>query len=152
VRWKARTYDDTDASPVIAGEFVYAAAEERASYLYCFTRDTGREVWRYSGNPSGYWSTPAFAGERPYVGRDDTFLHCVDAKTGQGIWTFRTGAAVDGKVVFGSRDANLYCVDAASGREIWRVALDGRINSSPCIVRGYIWIGSATGWIYCFGP
>ena len=25
-------------------------------------------------------------------------------------------------------------------------------NASPCIVGGYIWIGSATGWIYCFGP
>lgn len=159
VRWKARTDDDTDASPVIAGAFVYAAAEEQASHLYCFTRDTGREVWRYSGNPRGYWSTPAFAGDRIYVGGDDALLHCVDARNGQGIWTFRTGAAVwsspavvDGKVVFGSRDASLYCVDAASGREIWRVALDGRINSSPCIVGGYIWIGSATGWFYCFGP
>jgi outer membrane protein assembly factor BamB len=159
VRWKARTNDDTDASAVIAGEFVYAASEERVSHLYCFAREDGREVWRYSANRMGFWSTPACANGRIYVGGDDTNLHCVDAKTGEGIWTFKTGGAVwsspavvDGKVVFGSRDFNLYCVDAQSGREIWRVQADGRIISSPCIVGGHIWIGTATGWFYCLGP
>lgn len=159
VRWKTRTHDDTDASPVVAGEFVYAAAEEKASHLYCFARDTGHEVWRYSANPKGFWSTPAVVGDRIYVGGDDTLLHCVDAKSGKGIWTFKTGAevwsspsVVDGQVIFGSRDGHLYNVDAASGREIWRQAVDGRIISSPCIVGGHIWIGSATGWFYCFGP
>jgi outer membrane protein assembly factor BamB len=114
VRWKARTNDDTDASVTIAGDFVYAASEEKVSHLYCFARDTGREIWRYSANRAGYWSTPAHANGRIYVGGDDTNLHCVDAKTGQGIWTFKTGGAVwsspavvDGKVVFGSRDFNL---------------------------------------------
>jgi len=159
VRWKTRTHDDTDASPVIAGEFVYAAAEEKASHLFCFARDTGREVWRYSENPLGFWSTPAVVGDRIFVGGDDQKLHCVDAATGKGVWRFETGGAVwcspsvvDGKVVFGSRDGLLYILDAASGREIWRQALDGRIISSPCIVDGYIWIGTATGWFYCFGP
>ena len=60
-------------------------------------------------------------------------------------------AVVDGKVVFGSRDFNLYCVDAQSGGKIWRVRADGRIISSPCIVGGYIWVGTATGY-FCFGP
>lgn len=159
VKWKANTHDDTDASPVCANGFVYAAAEEKASNLYCFEREKGREVWRYTANKAGYWSTPAVVGNRLWVGGDDRLLHCVDARSGALVWQFRTGAAVwsspavvDGKVVFGSRDANLYCVDAESGREVWRLALDGRIISSPCIVGGLIWIGSATGWIYCIGP
>lgn len=159
VRWKTRTHDDTDASPVVAGAFVYAAAEEKAPYVFCFERETGREVWRYADNPKGYWSTPAVAGDRIFIGGDDALLHCVDARTGKGVWTFKTGAevwtspaVVEDKVIFGSRDGHLYILDAASGRELWRQAVDGRIISSPCIVDGYIWIGSATGWFYCFGP
>jgi outer membrane protein assembly factor BamB len=159
VRWKAKLGDDTDASQAISGDFVYAASEEKAPYLYCFARENGREVWRYTENKVAYYSTPAVVGERVYVGGDDSNLHCVDARTGKGIWTFRTGDAVwsspcvvDGKVVFGSKDAHLYILDAMSGHELWRYKADGRFISSPCIVGGYIWIGTATGWFYCFGP
>ncbi len=158
VKWKTKTHDDTDASPVVAGEFVYAAAEEKASNLYCFARASGREVWRYADNKRGYWSTPAFADGRIYVGGDDNNLHCVDAKSGKGLWKFLTGdkiwsspCVVDGKVVFGCHDFHIYMLDAQSGREISRLKLDGRIISSPCIVGGKVWIGTATGYFYCLG-
>jgi len=158
VKWKANTGDDTDASPVVAGDFVYAAAEEKASFVYCFERSKGREIWRYGANRKGYWSTPAVAGNRLYVGGDDTSLHCLDATTGKAVWTYKTGDAVwsspcvvDGKVIFGSKDAHLYVLDAASGAEISRLKLDGRIIASPCIVDGKIWIGTATGYIYGLG-
>ncbi|MEL6373324.1 MAG: PQQ-binding-like beta-propeller repeat protein [Pseudomonadota bacterium] len=158
VRWTARTGDDTDASPVVAGEFVYAAAEEKAPYLHCFEREKGRPVWRYDGNRGGYYSTPAVVGDRIYIGGEDARLHCVNARTGKQIWTFKTGAAiwsspavVDGKVVFGSRDGRLYIVDAQTGTLIWKTRVDGRIISSPCIVDGTIYIGTATGYFYAFG-
>lgn len=159
IKWKTKTHDDTDASPVLSPEFVYAASEEKVSHLYCFARQDGREVWRYSENKKGYWSTPALVGDRVYVGGDDRNLHCVDARTGKGLWKFATGDAVwsspcvvDGKVVFGSRDFHIYIVDAATGQEISRLKLDGRILASPCIVGGHVWIGTATGWFYCLGP
>ena len=157
-RWVANTGDDTDASITVAGDFLYAAAEEKSSYLICFSRTDGREVWRYGGNALGYWSTPAVADGRVHVGGEDGVLHTIDAGTGKALWTFKTGdgiwsspSVVDGKLIFGSRDFNLYCLDAATGGEIWRVTLDGRIISSPCIVDGHIWIGTATGYFYCIG-
>lgn len=157
-RWVTQTGDDTDASIVIDGEFIYAGAQEKAPFLYCFTRSDGKEVWRYTGNRAGYWSTPAVAGGRIYVGGEDGYLHTLDARTGAALWTFKTEdgiwsspAVVDGKVIFGSRDFNLYCLDANTGSEIWRIALDGRIISSPCIAGGKIWIGTATGYFYCIG-
>lgn len=156
IKWKAQTHDDTDASAVILGRYVYACAEEHASYLFCFDRHDGREVWRYRGNTKGYWSTPAIADGRLHVGGQDGRLHTVDPETGNGLWTHQTGdaiwsspAVVDGKVVFGSRDAFIYCLDADSGRRLWRKKLDGRIISSPCIIDGKIWIGTATGYFYC---
>ena len=142
---------------MIYGDNVYACAEERAPYLYCFARSDGRLVWRYDGDARGYYSTPAIADGRICVGAEDQRLHCVDAQTGRPLWTFKTDGAiwsspcvVDGKVVFGSRDAHLYCVDANDGSEVWRIKVDGRIISSPCIVDGTIWIGTATGYFYCF--
>ncbi|MCG8425593.1 MAG: PQQ-binding-like beta-propeller repeat protein [Proteobacteria bacterium] len=159
IKWKTRTHGDTDASPVVSGEFVYAAAEEDAPNLYCFARENGREIWRYTDNTAGYWSTPAVAGDRIWIGGADRKMHCVEAKTGRGIWQFETGAAVwsspavvDDRVIFGSRDGHLYIVDAKSGKKLWSFRTDGRIISSPCVVDGHIWIGTATGWFYCFGP
>lgn len=156
VQWRAKTGDDTDASPVVHDEFVYVCAEERAPYLYCFARDSGRPVWRYDGKARGYYSTPAIAAGRLYVGAEDGRLHCVDARSGAQVWTFQTGAGVwsspcviDDRVVAPSRDGRVYCLDAASGRLIWSLKLDGRIISTPCIVGGTIWLGTATGYIYC---
>lgn len=158
VNWRTNTGDDTDASVVVQGEFIYACAEEKSSYLFCFERERGKEIWRYGGNRGGYWSTPAIVENRIYVGGQDGNLHCVDARTGKGIWKYKTRAAiwsspcvVDGKVVFGSRDAHLYTIDADTGTGISRNRVDGRIISSPCIVDGNIWVGTATGYFYCFG-
>ena len=159
VKWKAKTHDDTDASPVVSGNFVYAASEEKVSHLYCFEREKGKEIWRYSANKRGYWSTPAVVGNRVYVGGDDGRMHCVDASTGKSIWRFKSRAAIwsspcvlEGKVIFGGRDFHLYMLDANTGKEIWKYKCDGRIISSPCIVDGHVWVGTATGWFYCFGP
>jgi outer membrane protein assembly factor BamB len=155
-RWVANTGDDTDASIAIAGDYIYAGAQELAPLLYCFARADGREIWRYTGNTKGYWSTPTVADGRVHVGGEDGLMHTVDAKSGAPLWTFPTGdgiwsspSVVDGKVIFGSRDFHLYCLDAKSGTEIWKVKLDGRIISSPCIVGGKIWVGTATGYFYC---
>ena len=76
VSWKADTGDDTDASPVIYDEFVYACAEERAPFVYCFSRDTAEEIWRFGRNVRGFYSTPAIANDRLRVGAEDGQLHC----------------------------------------------------------------------------
>jgi outer membrane protein assembly factor BamB len=155
--WRADTGDDTDASIVVAGDYIYAGAEEKSPHLYCFDRLTGQRIWRYDGNRTAYYSTPAVVGDRLWVGGADSRLHCVNALTGEALWTFKTGApvwsspaVVDNRVIFGSRDFNLYMLDATTGEEIWRYKTDGRIISSPLVVDGGIWIGCATGYFYHF--
>ncbi len=157
-RWKAKTHGDTDASPVVSGEFVYAAAEEDAPYLYAFSRKTGKRIWRYAKNGAGYWSTPAVSNNRVYIGGDDGRMHCVDAKTGKNIWLYKTRAAiwsspcvVDNQVIFGGIDNHLHVIDAKTGKLMQKVKTPGRIISTPCIVGGNIWVGTATGYFFCFG-
>ncbi len=154
--WRAPTGDDTDASPVVHGDFVYAAAEEKASSLYCFDRRTGRLAWTYGGNSGGYWSTPAVAGGRVFIGGTGG-LHCVDAATGRRSWMAKTNAAIwsspcviGDRVVFGCWDGHLYIVDAVTGAVTWRHDLGGRVLSTPCIVNGEIYVGTATGKFFCF--
>jgi len=159
IKWTAKTHDDTDVSPVVVGNHVYIAAEDRASRLYCFDRRRkGKLVWQYEGNPSGYWSTPAYADGKLYIGGQDGLLHCVDAATGRGLWTYRTEAPiwsspahVGGRLVFGSYDQHLHLVDAASGRGIHKLRLDGRCISTPAVVDGRVYVGTATGTFYCVG-
>ena len=75
---------------------------------------------------------PAFyvtvVDERVYFGSSaDDAAHCLDAKTGESVWSFFTNGPVrlpptieGGKAYFGSDDGNAYCVDAANGELVWQ--------------------------------
>jgi outer membrane protein assembly factor BamB len=52
---------------------------------------------------------------------------------------------VDGKVLFGSYDNHVHLLSAADGAPISKVNLGGRVISSPCVVRGNVYVGTATG-------
>jgi outer membrane protein assembly factor BamB len=159
VKWTANTLDDTDASPVLSDEFVYAASEEKASHVFCFDRQNkGKEVWRFSKNRYGYWSTPALFGETLYIGGQNNVMYALNARTGIVQWTFKAKAAiwsspavVEDVVIFGSYDAHVYMVDAKTGQLIQSIRLDGRVISTPIVYRGKIYVGTATGTFYCIG-
>lgn len=155
---KMSTGDDTDATPVVTDNYVFAAAEQKNPVLSCFERKTGTLKWSFEDR-GGFWSTPAVVGGRVYIGGDDAKLYCLDEHTGKQIWSFTARRAiwsspsvVDGKVIFGSYDGFLYMLDARTGHLIWQVDLGGPVLSTACIVDGYIWIGSGDGQFYCFGP
>ncbi|MEZ6138065.1 MAG: PQQ-binding-like beta-propeller repeat protein [Pirellulaceae bacterium] len=74
------------------------------------------------------------SGNRAFFGSTvDHKLHCLDAQTGQEIWSFYTDgpirlapALADGKAYFGSDDGRAYCVDQVDGRLIWSVQVGPR--------------------------
>lgn len=151
------TGDDTDASPVIAGDRLFVAVEEKNPTVQAWDRKTEKQLWSFRSD-KGFWSTPAVVNGRVYIGGDDAKLHCLDAATGKPLWAFEaqrgiwsSPCVVDGKVVFGSYDGFLYMLDAASGKELWRHDLEGPVLSTACIVDGAIYIGSGDGHFYCFG-
>lgn len=156
-KWKAETGDDTDVSPVIVGDRVYTAAEDRAPRLYCFDRaKKGKVVWSFA-NTGGWWSTPAVVGDRLYIGGQDGFLYCLNAKSGAEIWKHRVGApvwsspaVVEDRVIFGSYDPYLRMLDAKTGKLIWKQSMGGRVLSTPIVVNGAIYVGSSAGKFRCF--
>ena len=70
-----------------------------------------------------------FRGDRAWFGSTvDNNLYCVNADTGQPIWTFPTDGAIrlapslaHGNVYFGSDDGFVYCLSQADGRVVWRM-------------------------------
>ena len=89
-------------------------------------------------------------GEQVYFGSSvDDSVHCLDARTGERIWTFTTDGPVrvaptvaNGRVYFGSDDGHAYCAGASDGTLVWKSAPvddsqhilnDGRfVSLAPC--------------------
>ena len=77
--WESTATAAFVSSPVVAGEYVYAATNEEQSSLYAFSAANGTEVWSYTlpapsgGNWASFWgSSPAVADGTLYVGAEYT--------------------------------------------------------------------------------
>jgi outer membrane protein assembly factor BamB len=98
------------------------------------------------GQPGAFYSTPAVAFGRVYVGNNDSRVYSFDAETGELAWTFSTGgwvysgptvAQVPGTpptVYIGSFDGNVYALDAKSGEARWTFDMNGRVIGSLSVI------------------
>ncbi len=67
-------------------------------------------------------------GQRLWVVEKDAHrIQCLDARSGQPLWSFTAGGRIDspptywqGRLLFGCRDGRVYCLSAADGRLLWR--------------------------------
>lgn len=123
----------------------------------CIDLKNEKNDWAYLNDAHPFFSSPAVGKDRIVIGCRDRKLHCVDRKSGKGIWTFPTRRKIDGspvicgdKVVFGSGDGRVYMVRLADGKEVWQYELGRAIVSSPAISRGMIVIGSNDKSVYAF--
>ena len=74
------------------------------------------------------------ADGRAYFGSSvDHHLYCVDAQTGEAIWSFCTDGPIRlaptlafGHVYFGSDDGQVYCLKAAGGELVWQLRIGPR--------------------------
>jgi outer membrane protein assembly factor BamB len=101
-----------------------------------------------SGN---FYSTPAVAFGRVYMGNTDGRVYSFAESNGQLAWATGTSAyvyasaavadppGVGPTVYLGSYDGNFYAFDARSGRVRWRHRAGGRISGSPTIVGDVIY-------------
>jgi outer membrane protein assembly factor BamB len=120
----------------------------------------GSKVWSTgtngaSFNRSGqFYSTPAVAFGRVYLGNTDSFVYSFVAATGQLAWRHGTGgyvysAAAVGDVpglgptvYIGSYDGNFYALDARSGSVRWIHHDGGRISGAPTVVGNLVYYSS----------
>ena len=117
-------------------------------------------AWRYKDpdREFPYYSSPALAGGRVFVGGRDKAIHAIDAATGKAAWKVVTRARVDsspvvsgGRVYVGSSDGKLYVLDAQTGDKKWEYEVGDALTSSPAVAGGRLVIGSMDGRLFCFG-
>jgi len=115
LKWKFKTEEGVGSSPAVSGDHVYVGSRE--GYVYCFDKNTGKEIWKFK---TGDWadSSPAVSENYVYVGSNDWYIYSLDKNTGKEIWKFKTGSWVgsspavsENYVYVGSRDGYVYCFD-----------------------------------------
>ncbi|HTU18888.1 MAG TPA: PQQ-binding-like beta-propeller repeat protein [Gemmataceae bacterium] len=120
----------------------------------------GQIVWTFQADnrPQPFYSSAAVTEQLVLAGSRDRRLHALDRKTGKEIWSFATGAKMDGSpVVAGKRvyapslDGNLYVLDLDSGKQLDKIQLDGPILGSPALAADRLVLGTSKGTVYCFG-
>ena len=164
-----RLTDGTEALQFDSGAYTAAtpALVDGIAYYGTFNNDVlavdlknKKYLWRYE-HPERhfpFYSSAAVADGKVIVGGRDKLVHAIDQKTGQGVWTFATGARVESspvtagnRVYVGSGDGRFYVLDLASGAKIWEFDAGASIVASPALASGRIVIGSQDGVLYAFG-
>ncbi len=140
---------------LVAGEQVVASQ----TVAFWLDDGSGRALWKARLDGSCQ-SPPAAAGDRLYVGANDGNLYCLQAATGQVLWTFATGGevrsrpAVDpaaGRVWFASADGCIYCLNT-DGAELWRQDTGAAVYSSPLRVGDRLLCANNAGDVLSLDP
>lgn len=140
--WKFSLKKCIDASPlVIQRKEVDAVFVGSHSHHFSAVRlDNGQEIWT-TRLPERIESSATcdMDGSNIFVGCYDGHLYCLDARTGNICWHFKTGDAIKSSpvctgfsVIFGSHDRILYCLSVARGDLIWKRTISaGSLFASP---------------------
>lgn len=109
------------------------------------------------GRAGSFYSTPAVAYGRVYLGSNDGRVYSFDAETGELAWTHSTGgwvysgpsvAKVPGTpptVYIGSFDGNVYALDAKSGQTRWTYSMGGRVIGSLSVIGRTVYAATFDG-------
>lgn len=158
LKWKFAAPSEITSSPAVAEGLVYVNSD---SGFFAVEAASGRLAWQIkTGEPVAFdhrWdyfeSSPVYADGAVYFGSTDGFIYAVEAKSGKGLWKYKTlgrvrssPAVTDGVVYVGSMDGNLYAVDTATGQKKWAFSHDGSwCISAPAVWEGLVFAGSSDG-------
>ncbi len=98
--WRVDSLGPSYGGPIVSPELIFTieTRKEEREVVQAYARDTGELVWEtqwvgamdvpFFARKNGSWirSTPAFDGERLYVGGMRDVLVCLDADSGEIVW------------------------------------------------------------------
>jgi outer membrane protein assembly factor BamB len=159
LRWKVETGSYVYATPALATVNGKTAALSagcdgllRAVSVADGSELSTIEMGAYVG------ASPAVGGGRVFVGTFDNQFLALDLAREEVVWRYEhperqfpyysSAAVTDEIVVVGGRDKMVHALDPATGREIWSVAAGDRVDGSPVISGGRVFVGTLGGDLY----
>lgn len=124
---KGQGFSDSDTTPELVGNKVFAASFEDG--VYAMRGDTGEVLWQLN-----FPGVTRLAAHDPYLFAASTNgeLWAIDADTGQAVWKFKFPAAevtkpivYHGYVIVGTRPGGLYVVQEDSGEPVQSLQVGG---------------------------
>lgn len=140
------------SSPAVWQDGVYVSY---SCDYYRFNTLTGLIDWHYQvGCEDGGGRTPVFAGGKVYIRNPKHSDAILDAATGTLVGSFKSGAP---PVLFEDSGTEymiafvggaVQCLNMSNGATVWSFSGDGRLNSNPIVINGYVMEGSGSGQLY----
>jgi outer membrane protein assembly factor BamB len=106
------------------------------------------------GRSGRFYSTPAVAYGRVYLGNTDGKVYSFVARNGELAWSHSTGAYVYAapavarvpgtkpSVYIGSYDGHFYSLDARSGKQLWNYDAGGKISGAPTVIGDVVYFSN----------
>ncbi|MGE5212519.1 MAG: PQQ-binding-like beta-propeller repeat protein [Nitrospirota bacterium] len=142
-----------NSAPAVADGKVFFATSDSSLY-HVVDATSGKSVVRQQGK-AWMFSSPAVVGDVVFIGVLNGTLEARDAKTGDLLWDFQVEKSKqnNGWVLTSERKFNEPFLFRSNWREAPLVANDqqiriGGIYSSPIVVNGVVYFGSADGFLY----
>jgi glucose dehydrogenase len=154
VIWKFRTEGPVHSTPGVSGGLAFIAGCDE---VFRGVRiSDGKEMFSVS---SGAYTgaSPALRGGAAYYGTFNNEVLMVSLKDHQIGWRYQhpqrqfpfysSAAVLANRVVIGGRDKLVHCL-SSTGKRVWTFATRARVESSPAIASGRVFIGSNDGRFY----
>lgn len=131
------------SAPLLTGDRIYRGCD--AARMQAFSAETGGLLWEYeatgaAGSRKGIWSSPACHDGRLYFGAYNGTIYCLNAETGEEIWTHPDGEWVGSSPLIVARH-NLVCI----GVEYARPWAQGSLGAYDMHTGGKIWEHQVSG-------
>lgn len=116
-------------------------------------------LWQFATSGK-IFSTPAISGGYLVVGSSDTYIYCLNAKSGNLIWKVKAGKSVlasptifKGRVYIGASDGIFRAIDLKSGNLIWEYkSIKGFVEAKAYVDDKGVYIGSWGSTLYALNP
>lgn len=152
--WKVRTNGPVHATPSVAGGVAFIAGCDE---LFRAIRIAdGRELFSVSSD-AYTGASPALRGNFAYYGTFDNEVLSVDLTARRVGWRYQhpqrkfpfysSAAVTDDRIVVGGRDKFVHGL-TPDGKAAWTFATKARVESSPAIAGGRVFVGSNDGRFY----
>jgi outer membrane protein assembly factor BamB len=155
ILWRQTLGTGFSGLTVSGGRLFTMFGEDGREKIVCFNAETGREIWKIDndadfdqGRSFGPRSTPCVEDNRVYTVGASGKLHCLEARSGQTVWSFNIydkfnirrffneegvscSPLIDGRKMIVLAGISAFAFDKTNGEVIWQVLEEKTRHSTP---------------------